>query len=158
MGPATRCPLQAYRRLCLATVTTHDLPPTRGYLEGIHVDIRHRLGLLTRSLEEERATDAAEQRHVVEALRARGLLDLDETDPAEVVLALHRFLGQTPSLMLGVAVRIWSGTGDRSTSQAPTRSTPTGGSRCPTRPASRCSWRTSSSPGYAHAVVRSGQG
>lgn len=103
-GSGDPLPPQAYRRLCLATVTTHDLPPTRGYLEGIHVDIRHRLGLLTRSLEEERATDAAEQRHVIEALRARGLLDLDETDPAEVVLALHRFLGQTPSLMLGVAV------------------------------------------------------
>ena len=48
-GSGEPLPPQAYRRLCLATVTTHDLPPTRGYLEGIHVDIRHRLGLLTRS-------------------------------------------------------------------------------------------------------------
>ena len=33
-----------YRPLVLATVTTHDLPPTAGYLAGEHVAIRERLG------------------------------------------------------------------------------------------------------------------
>src|SRR4029450_11298883 len=48
-------PPQDWRELCLATVTTHDLPPTAGYLSGDHVALRDRLGLLTRSLEEELA-------------------------------------------------------------------------------------------------------
>ena len=40
-----------WRDLCLSSVTTHDLPPTPGYLEGAHVRLRHELGLLTRSAE-----------------------------------------------------------------------------------------------------------
>ena len=35
-------PAEAYRELCLATVTTHDLPPTAGYLAGEHIDLRER--------------------------------------------------------------------------------------------------------------------
>ena len=35
-------PPEAYRELCLATVTTHDLPPTAGYLAGEHIDLRER--------------------------------------------------------------------------------------------------------------------
>src|SRR5690606_38688442 len=34
-----------YRRLALATVTTHDLPPTAGYLAEEHVTLRESLGL-----------------------------------------------------------------------------------------------------------------
>ncbi len=54
-------PAEYWRPLCLATVTTHDLPPTAGYLAGEHVRIRSDLGLLTRSVEQERAQDAADQ-------------------------------------------------------------------------------------------------
>src|SRR5687768_8847695 len=39
---------EQYRDLCLSTVTTHDLPPTAGYLGLEHVALRDRLGLLTR--------------------------------------------------------------------------------------------------------------
>ena len=39
-----------WREYCLASVTTHDLPPTAGYLAGDHVRLRHQLGLLTRPL------------------------------------------------------------------------------------------------------------
>ncbi|CAM5505393.1 4-alpha-glucanotransferase OS=Streptomyces tendae OX=1932 GN=malQ PE=3 SV=1 [Streptomyces tendae] len=42
----------------LATATTHDLPSTAARLTGEHVELRHRLGLLTRPLEEERAEAA----------------------------------------------------------------------------------------------------
>ena len=48
-------PPETWRELCLATVTTHDLPPTAGYLTGEHIRIRDELGLLTRPVEEERA-------------------------------------------------------------------------------------------------------
>jgi 4-alpha-glucanotransferase len=41
----------------LASVTTHDLPPTAGYLAGDHIRLRDSLGLLTRSFEDELAAD-----------------------------------------------------------------------------------------------------
>ncbi len=37
---------QWWREYCLSSVTTHDLPPTAGYLAGEHVRIRQELGLL----------------------------------------------------------------------------------------------------------------
>ncbi len=46
-----------YRELCLSTVTTHDLPPTAGFLGLEHVTLRDRLGLLTRPVEVERAVE-----------------------------------------------------------------------------------------------------
>ena len=94
---------ESYRELCLATVTTHDLPPTAGYLDLAHVELRERLGLLTLSVEEERATERAALDKVRGALVERGLLAPD-ADVEEQVLALHRYLGQTPSKMLGVAL------------------------------------------------------
>ena len=33
-------PAKQWRKLCLASVTTHDLPPTAGYLAGVHVRLR----------------------------------------------------------------------------------------------------------------------
>ena len=77
-----------YRRLCLATVTTHDLPPTAGYLDLAHVDLRERLGLLTLSVEEERATELAAIDKVRDALVERGLLAPDAAVEEQVV-ALH---------------------------------------------------------------------
>ena len=94
---------ERYRDLCLSTVTTHDLPPTAGYLGLEHVALRDRLGLLTRPVEEEQAVEEDAIRKVRTALVERGLLAEDAEVP-ETVEALHRFLAQTPSRMLGVAV------------------------------------------------------
>ncbi|HEY5249586.1 MAG TPA: 4-alpha-glucanotransferase, partial [Dermatophilaceae bacterium] len=96
-------PAEAYRELCLATVTTHDLPPTAGYLAGEHIDLRDELGLLTRPVEQERQLDQAAQREVLDMLVERGLLR-PEASGTEVVEALHRFLSWTPAKLLGVAV------------------------------------------------------
>src|SRR3954452_18842268 len=82
-------PPERWREYCLASVTTHDLPPTAGYLAGDHVRLRHRLGLLTRSLDEELAADQVEQTAWLDAMRDRGLLAPD-ADRDEIVLALHR--------------------------------------------------------------------
>ncbi|MEI6251349.1 MAG: 4-alpha-glucanotransferase, partial [Mycobacteriaceae bacterium] len=59
IDPGNRGPLAAehWRELCLSSVTTHDLPPTPGYLDGEHVRLRGELGLLTRPAEEELADD-----------------------------------------------------------------------------------------------------
>ena len=92
-----------YRQLCLATVTTHDLPPTAGYLDLAHVDLRESLGLLTLSVEEERATELTAIDKVRRALVERGLLAPDAAVEEQVV-ALHRYLRLTPSRMLGVAL------------------------------------------------------
>lgn len=92
-----------YRRLCLASVTTHDLPPTRGYLTGEHMDIRERLGLFTRPVEVERAEDAAERAMMIDVLHRRGLLGADDS-PEAIVEALHKYLSWSPALLLGVAV------------------------------------------------------
>jgi 4-alpha-glucanotransferase len=96
-------PAEAYRELCLATVTTHDLPPTAGYLAGEHIDLRNDLGLLTRPVEEERTLDEAARGQVLEMLVERGLLKPGASG-TDVVEALHRFLSWTPAKLLGVAV------------------------------------------------------
>lgn len=92
-----------YRRFALATVTTHDLPPTAGYLDLEHVALREKLGLLAVPVEQEAAEARAQIAEVVKALADRGLLDSGASDD-ETVVALHRYLAQTPSLLQGVAL------------------------------------------------------
>ena len=96
-------PAEAYRELCLATVTTHDLPPTAGYLAGEHIDLRDQLGLLTRPVDEERTIDEAARQAVLDMLVDRGLLRPGASG-TDVVEALHRFISWTPAKLLGVAV------------------------------------------------------
>ncbi|WP_435202813.1 4-alpha-glucanotransferase [Janibacter sp. GS2] len=97
-------PPEDYRELCLATVTTHDLPPTAGYLSLEHVAIRERLGLLSRPVEEERAAEDGSVLAVRTALHERGLLgDVDAPVP-EVVAALHRWLVATRARLHGIAL------------------------------------------------------
>ncbi|WP_130014741.1 4-alpha-glucanotransferase [Serinicoccus sediminis] len=94
---------EAYRELCLATVTTHDLPPTAGYLEGVHIDLRSRLGLLDRPLEVEQEEEERSRDEVLTDLRRRGLLG-ERGEVSEQVEALHAFLARTPAKLLGVSV------------------------------------------------------
>jgi 4-alpha-glucanotransferase len=98
-------PLQAqrWREYCLSSVTTHDLPPTAGYLAGEHVRLRAELGLLTRPVEEELADDRTEQSAWVDELRRAGLLG-EKPGVDETVLALYRYLGRTPSRLLGLSL------------------------------------------------------
>jgi 4-alpha-glucanotransferase len=104
-----------WREYCLASVTTHDLPPTAGYLAGDHVRLREELGVLTRPLEEELAADAADRQAWLDNLRARGCLadgtGTDGPDEQETVEALHRYLTWTPSRLL--AVSLTDAVGDR---------------------------------------------
>jgi len=111
-------PLEAerWRELCLASVTTHDLPPTAGYLAGEHIALRERLGLLTRSLEEEVRIDEQERDAWLEELRGRGLIT-EGADVEEPVLALHRYLTLTPSRLRCVALT--DAVGDRRTQNQP---------------------------------------
>ncbi|MGZ8801887.1 MAG: 4-alpha-glucanotransferase [Mycobacterium sp.] len=106
-GTGGPLPAERWREYCLSAVTTHDLPPTRGYLAGGHVRLRDELGLLTRPADEELAADRAQQEAWVHELRRVGLLSGDavsEVDVDEVVLALHRYLGRTPSRLLSLSL------------------------------------------------------
>ncbi|GGL31520.1 4-alpha-glucanotransferase [Phycicoccus endophyticus] len=94
---------ESYRDLCLSTVTVHDLPPTAGYLTLEHVAVRERLGLLTRPVAEERALEENAIERVRAALAERGLLAAD-ADVDDTVVALHRWLADTPSRMLAVSL------------------------------------------------------
>jgi 4-alpha-glucanotransferase len=96
-------PPRRWREYCLSSVTTHDLPPTAGYLAGEHVRIRQELGLLTRPAAEELADDRAEQQAWLTELRAMGLLG-DDPSVQEIVSALYAYLGRTPSRLLALAL------------------------------------------------------
>ena len=114
-------PPETWRELCLAAVTTHDLPPTAGYLAGEHIRLRDRLGLLTRSVAEETRVDRDDQDSWLRLLAERGWQEDaadDVTDPDEAtVLALHRALAATPSRLLGVALT--DAVGERRTMNQP---------------------------------------
>ncbi len=105
VDPESRGPLpaQRWRELCLSSVTTHDLPPTAGYLAGDHVRLRHELGLLTRTVEEELADDRAAQDAWLAEVRSAGLLG-DNADEEATVLALYRYLALSPSRLLALAL------------------------------------------------------
>ncbi len=101
--PGHPTPPEHYRRLALASVTTHDLPPTAGYLANEHVALRARLGLLTRPAPEVAAEADEERARMLAALRERGLVGEDPSE-REVVEALHRWVLATPAVLVGVSL------------------------------------------------------
>ncbi|MGP4085003.1 4-alpha-glucanotransferase [Streptomyces sp. KR55] len=115
-GDGRPLPPESWRADCLATATTHDLPPTAARLSGEHVELRDRLGLLTRPLEQERAEAAADTGEWLEVLSRLGLLrgtgggHCVSEEEAEIQ-AVHRFLLRTPARMVGVWLP--DGVGDR---------------------------------------------
>ncbi|WDO05349.1 4-alpha-glucanotransferase [Streptomyces murinus] len=91
-------PAHRWRRQCLATLTTHDLPSTASWLSGDHVEPRHRHGLLPGTLTEERkAADEWRGAWLDEVTRA-GCATGD--DPDTQLTDLHRYLARTPALLL----------------------------------------------------------
>lgn len=99
---------QRWREYCLASLTTHDLPPTTGFLASDHVYLREKLGLLSTDLETELANDRSERAGWLDKLREMGLLNAniadDTTDVEEIeqiVLALHAYLVLTRSRLIG---------------------------------------------------------
>jgi len=105
-----------WREYCLASVTTHDLPPTAAYLDGDHVRLRDELGVLTRSLDEELQADQRDRQAWLDTLRARGAL-AEDADANETIHALHRYLTWTPSRLLCLSLSV--AVGDRRTQNQP---------------------------------------
>ncbi|MGW1722938.1 4-alpha-glucanotransferase [Streptomyces sp. NPDC002306] len=115
-GDGRPLPPERWRSDCLATATTHDLPPTASRLTGDHVELRDSLGLLARPLAEERAEAAADTREWLALLARLGLVrgsggGADTTSEEAEVQAVHRFLLRTPARLIGVWLP--DGVGDR---------------------------------------------
>ncbi len=94
-----------WRRGCLATVGTHDMPTAAAFLTGEHVALRARLGVLTRPEDAERADAGAALAAWRGALAREGLLPAG-AHPAldEQVAALYAYLARTPSSLIGVSL------------------------------------------------------
>jgi 4-alpha-glucanotransferase len=90
-------PPDRWRRLALATVTTHDLPTAAGFLAEEHVRVRHRLDQLGHSLAEEQERVREEREALLLMLTETGLLDRYGGD---VVLAMHGALVESPAVVV----------------------------------------------------------
>ncbi|MER6100016.1 4-alpha-glucanotransferase [Streptomyces sp. NPDC001728] len=104
-GSGRPLPQDAWRAACVATATTHDLPPTAARLSGDHVTLRHRLGLLSGDLGRERAADAAGTAEWLGLFERLGLFPEGPGGPGDdeaEIRAVHRFLLGTPARMVGV--------------------------------------------------------
>jgi 4-alpha-glucanotransferase len=99
-----------FRPGAMASVTTHDLPPTMGYLDGIHVRLRNELGLLSVPVEQEDAEFKATLASWTSRLVEFGVLDADKVaDHKEVMLAMHRYVRLTPSVLQGISIADMTG-------------------------------------------------
>ena len=98
-------PPERWRRDCMATVGTHDVPPVSGFVTGDQVTVRSKLGLLKAGEERERGEARATLDRWQGALEAQGLLQPGQVPgPAEFTVAMYGFLRKTPALLLGVSL------------------------------------------------------
>lgn len=105
-----------YPPLALACLSTHDLPTLRGWWRGDDVDLRLEHGLIDEdAAEEQRETRAKERRKLIEGMLWFRVLDeadrkeaesaaRDKTSelPEAIMVATHRMVARTPSLLAGV--------------------------------------------------------
>jgi 4-alpha-glucanotransferase len=95
----------SWRRGCLATVGTHDMPPAAAFLTGEQVTIRAELGLLTRPEAQERVAAQTELAGWLEMLSGEGLLSLSgRPSAADFTTALYAYLTRTPAVLIGVSL------------------------------------------------------
>lgn len=115
-----------YREYSLASVTTHDLPPTAGYLMYEHVKLREQLHLLSEPVEEFMKSAEAEQRAMLKLLVSGGWLPQEASDDVpghlqQIVEAMHAMLKDSPALLLQAA--LVDGVGEMRTQNQPGTST-----------------------------------
>jgi 4-alpha-glucanotransferase len=101
----TPLPPAGWRRGCLATVGTHDVPPAAAFVTGEQVALRARLGLLARAEDAERADAAAAVAAWRTALAGQGLLPAGSAaTPEEFTAGLYGYLARTPAVLIGVSL------------------------------------------------------
>jgi 4-alpha-glucanotransferase len=94
---------ETWRPQSLATVTTHDLATTAGLLQLAHIDLRARLDLLDRPVDEERAEEVDKREGWLALARERGLLS-EGASVADQVAAMNALLRLSPCALVGVAM------------------------------------------------------
>jgi 4-alpha-glucanotransferase len=102
-------PADAYPRLALATVDTHDLPPLVGWLEQRDIILRSEVGDLTDPEQQRAMRDArtADRWALIDMLVEAGLLPASARDNVRsepLIAALHTFVRRTPSALVGLAL------------------------------------------------------
>lgn len=100
---------KTYRQYALASVTTHDLPPTAGYLAFEHVKLREELNLLTEPVEVFQKAATAERDAMMRMLLEGGWISQEAADDVEhhiqeIVEGMHAIMRTSPSLLLQVAL------------------------------------------------------
>ena len=105
-------PAADYPELALTSVTTHDLPTAPGWWADEEIRVQTELDLFGESTTPAEQSDrkAGERRDLLDLLQREGLIDADASEN-ELVLAMHRFLASTPSLL--VATGLGDAVGDR---------------------------------------------
>ena len=140
-GDGGPLPAERWRECCLSSVTTHDLPPTAGYLAGDHVRLRDRLGLLTRSLNEELADAEAEQAAWRAELRRAGLLSTRTPTSSRRCSRCTSTSGEPRRSCWRCRSRTPSATAAPRISRAPPMSIRIGGCHSPGRTGDRWCWK-----------------
>jgi 4-alpha-glucanotransferase len=98
-------PPARWRRACMATVGTHDVPPASAFLTGDQVTVRARLGLLRQSEDAERRAAGLMLSRLQDSLVREGLLPPGSPPgPDEFSIALYGYLAKTPALLIGVSL------------------------------------------------------
>ena len=93
-----------YRQCALAAVTTHDLPPTAGYLRYEHVRLREKLHLLNTSPASFEHSAKQEHAAMLHFLQDHGWLDKaaandEDGHMQEIVQAMHCAIAESPCLL-----------------------------------------------------------
>jgi 4-alpha-glucanotransferase len=105
-------PAAEYPELAFTSITTHDLPTPAGWWTDTEIAVQAELGLFGERTtpQAESTRKAAERDDMLSLLRSEGLVG-EDPDTDELVLAMHRFLARTPSLL--VATGLGDAIGDR---------------------------------------------
>ena len=107
-----------WRRNCMATVGTHDVPPVAAFRTGEQVTVRARLGLLKISEESERAASGLMLSRWRDALVREGLIpDGPLPGPDAFTVALYGYLARTAAVLVGVSLA--DAVGDRRAQNLP---------------------------------------
>jgi len=98
-------PPRRWRRDCMATVGTHDVPPAAAFLTGEQVAVRAQLGLLKRSEDTERKAAELMLSRWLDALAGEELVTSGSwPDPDDFTVALYGYLAHTPAALIGVSL------------------------------------------------------
>jgi len=107
-----------WRRNCMATVGTHDVPPAAAFRTGEQVTVRARLGLLRQSEDAERNAAEALLSRWRDALAGQGLIRPGSLPGAdEFIVALYAYLARTSAALIGVSLA--DAVGDRRAQNIP---------------------------------------